>query len=111
VSPPPDPPRPRLMTRPPAPPSSIEDRVRDLEHGHGALSGGLESVKDEVTKAVDALRDIQNTLLVFSTEKTATEKRKDTWMKWVVGVAVGVTVTALGTLAAWVIHLQTAMGR
>ncbi len=104
---------PRRTTLPPAPPpggpTGHELRIWRLEHGHDNLSEALGGLTGEVTKLREVMTSVQNTLLVASTEKTAADKRRETWMKWVVGVAVGVSVTALGTLAAWVIHLNTAL--
>ena len=109
---PPDPSRPRAPTLPPTPPSGpsgYEMRLWALEHGQGTLERGMEALTAEVRKQTEVMTTIQNTMLVASTEKSASDKRRENFMKWVVGVAIGVSVMALGTLAAWVIHLQTAL--
>jgi hypothetical protein len=104
--------RPRSITMPPPPPTGpagFEARLWAVEHGHGSLERALGDLTDEVSKLRDVMTTVQNTLLVATTEKTASDRRRETVMKWVVGVAIGVSVMALGTLAAWVIHLQSAM--
>lgn len=103
---------PRRATMPPAPPAGppgFEARLWALEHEHGTLERALATLTGEVSKLSTVMTTVERTLLIATTEKTAQEKRHDRFMKWVVGVAIGVSVMALGTLAAWVIHLQTAM--
>jgi hypothetical protein len=108
MSPPDD--RFRRPTVPPAPaPKTDEGRLIRVEHIVATLDASLGDLKYEVNGLTTVMRDVQNTLLVSNTEKSAADKRRDTFMKWVVGVSVGVSVAALGSLAAWVIHLQTAM--
>jgi hypothetical protein len=74
--------RPRSLTQPPPPPPAgppgWERRLTAVEYVTGSL------------------------------ERMTAEKRHDHFMRWVVGVAIGVSVMALGMLAAWVIHLQSA---
>lgn len=105
---PPDP-RSRAFTIPPTLPPGIEGRVLALEYHHGALERELEEQNGLLRTLNDSVTTFGNALIVMNTEKTAADKRREHFMKWVVGVAVGVSVTALGTLAAWVIHLQGAM--
>lgn len=93
---------PRRITVPPVPPTGMEARVYVLEHALG-------EIKDTLGKVDLAVDDIKNTLTVIKTERTAEEKSREQRMKVITGIAVGVSVAALGTLAGWVIHIQTAM--
>lgn len=105
---PPD--RPRSMTFPPAPPpTSIEARVVSLEHTRGVHERDIDNLTHELEKQTEILGDIKNTLTVIGTERSNEAKSRETRMKVITGIAVGVSVAALGSLAGWVIHLQTAM--
>ncbi len=86
-------------------------RVRDLEHRYDGLGAAVGDLKGVVEGVADTLKSIENTMIVITTERSAEQKRRDHLMKWIVGVAVGISVTALGTMAGWVIHLQSALGK
>lgn len=94
---------PRRATLPPAPPpTGLEPRVWMLERDLG-------EIKDTLHNAKLSLDDIKNTLIVIQTERSAEDKSRERLMKIITGIAVSVSVTALGTMAAWVIHVQSAM--
>lgn len=94
---------PRRATVPPTPPpSDLPSRVWVLERDLGDIKESISGVKL-------SLDDIKSTLTVIKTERTAEDKTREHVLKIITGIAVGVSVAALGTLAAWVIHIQTAM--
>ncbi len=64
-----------------------------------------------VKDMADSLKSIELTITVITAERSNEQKRRDHLMKWIVGVAIGVSVAALGTMAGWVIHLQSALAR
>ncbi len=101
MSPPPDERR-RPFTLPPVPPpSDIPSRVWMLERDLG-------EIKEALTGQKLALDDIKNQLIVITTQRTAEEKRRDHWMKIVVGIATSVAVAALGALATFMGMIQHA---
>ncbi len=93
---------PRRTTLPPAPPTGLETRVYMLEHH-------LDRIKESLDHQDLTLDDIKNTLTVIKTERGAEEKSREHRMKVITGIAVGVSVASLMSLAGWVIHLNTAM--
>ncbi len=106
-----DPFRPRSPTIPPVSMGDLPLRVRDLEHRHDTQARGLEDMAANVKDMADSLKSIELTITVITAERSNEQKRRDHLMKWIVGVAIGVSVAALGTMAGWVIHLQSALAR
>ncbi len=86
-------------------------RVRDLEHRHDTQARGLEDMAANVKEMADSLKSIELTITVITAERSNEQRRRDHLMKWIVGVAVAVTASALGTMAAWVIHMNSALGK
>ncbi len=103
--------RPRVATIPQMSVEDLPGRVRDLEHGQGTLERGMADLTHGVNGMADSLRNIENTITVITTQRGVEDKAREHLMKIITGVAVGVSVAALGTLAGWVIHLQSAISR
>ncbi len=108
MSPPFDPPggRIRRLTTPPAPPSDLNEAVRDLQHGHGTLERGQADLAHELQEIKTLMQDVRHELTVVRTERTAEKDRAKVWSKISTSVAIAVILAFGGFLLKFAIVLN-----